>query len=491
MQLLLDKFKEVISSVLPIVVLVFALAFTLVDVPGDMMARFAIGSILLTLGLTIFLFGVDIGMTPIGNYLGDSIIRSSSHLIVLLLSFFIGFSITVAEPDLLILGQQISDATGGVLGSQTIVVVVSIGVGVMIALAVYRVMKDVALKWFFLAVYAVITLLSIFADSTFLAMSFDASGATTGALTTPFVLALGTSVSAKKGGKGAEDDSFGLVGAMSTGPILAVMIMSLVQSSSIQNSDEAYQYTEGIIRPFIANIGHTVQESVVSLIPILILFAIVIYFYRRINKGELRRIAVGVVYVLIGLTFFLIGVNQGFMDMGRYLATELATNHEALLPWIGLVMGLVVVLAEPAVHVLGDQVEDVTGGHIPNKLLLFSLSIGVGLAVMMSMLRIMVPGVELWHFLLPGFGLSILLSFYVPNLFTGIAFDAGGVASGPMTATFILAFAQGVADTLPQADILVDGFGIIAMVAMTPVLMVQILGLIYKLRVKDNKAIGE
>jgi len=491
MQLLLDKFKEVISSVLPIVILVFALAFTLVDVPGDMMARFTIGSILLTLGLTIFLFGVDIGMTPIGNYLGNSIIRSSSHLIVLLLSFFIGFSITVAEPDLLILGQQISDATGGVLGSQTIVVVVSIGVGVMVALGVYRVMKGVALKWFFLAVYAVITLLSVFADSTFLAMSFDASGATTGALTTPFVLALSTSVSAKKGGKRAEDDSFGLVGAMSTGPILAVMMMSLVQSSTFQSNDEVYQYTEGIINPFIANIGHTVQESVVSLIPILILFALVIYFYRRINKGELRRIAVGVVYVLIGLTFFLIGVNQGFMDMGRYLATELATKHESLLPWIGLVMGLVVVLAEPAVHVLGDQVEDVTGGHIPNKLLLFSLSIGVGLAVMMSMLRIMVPGVELWHFLLPGFGLSILLSFYVPNLFTGIAFDAGGVASGPMTATFILAFAQGVATTLPQADVLVDGFGIIAMVAMTPVLMVQVLGLIYKLRVKDNKAIDK
>lgn len=491
MQLLLDKFKEVISSVLPIVILVFALAFTLVDVPGDMMARFTIGSILLTLGLTIFLFGVDIGMTPIGNYLGNSIIRSSSHLIVLLLSFFIGFSITVAEPDLLILGQQISDATGGVLGSQTIVVVVSIGVGVMVSLGVYRVMKDVALKWFFLAVYAVITLLSVFADSTFLAMSFDASGATTGALTTPFVLALSTSVSAKKGGKRAEDDSFGLVGAMSTGPILAVMMMSLVQSSTFQSNDEVYQYTEGIINPFIANIGHTVQESVVSLIPILILFALVIYFYRRINKGELRRIAVGVVYVLIGLTFFLIGVNQGFMDMGRYLATELATKHESLLPWIGLVMGLVVVLAEPAVHVLGDQVEDVTGGHIPNKLLLFSLSIGVGLAVMMSMLRIMVPGVELWHFLLPGFGLSILLSFYVPNLFTGIAFDAGGVASGPMTATFILAFAQGVATTLPQADVLVDGFGIIAMVAMTPVLMVQVLGLIYKLRVKDNKAIDK
>ena len=491
MQLLLDKFKEVISSVLPIVILVFALSFTLVDVPGDMMIRFGIGSILLIIGLTVFLFGVDIGMTPVGNYLGDSIIRSNSHLIVLLLSFFIGFSITVAEPDLLILGQQISDATGGILGSQMIVVVVSIGVGVMISLGVYRVMKNVALKWFFLIVYGLIALLSFFADSTFLAMSFDASGATTGALTTPFVLALSTSVSAKKGGKGAEDDSFGLVGAMSTGPILAVLIMSLIQTSTFQSNNEAYQYTDGILSPFIENLGHTLQESIVSLVPILILFIIMFYFHRRINKHGLRRIAIGIIYVLIGLTFFLIGVNQGFMDMGRYLATELATNHEALLPWLGLVMGLVVVLAEPAVHVLGDQVEDVTGGHIPNKLLLFSLSIGVGLAVTMSMVRIMVPGVELWHFLLPGFGLSILLSFYVPNLFTGIAFDAGGVASGPMTATFILAFAQGVAATLPQADVLIDGFGIIAMVAMTPVLMVQILGLIYKLRVKDKKTVNE
>lgn len=491
MQLLLDKFKEVLSSVLPIVVIVMLLSFTIVDVPGDVMARFGIGSLLLTIGLTIFLFGVDVGMTPIGNYLGHAIVISASHLIVIILSFLIGFSITVAEPDLLILGQQIAEATGGALNAQVIVVVVSVGVGIMIALGVYRVMKDVALKWFFLIVYALIFVLSLFADSTFIAMSFDASGATTGALTTPFILALGASVSSRKGGKGAEDDSFGLVGAMSTGPILAVLIMSLVQSSSFQDIDIEYQYAEGIVAPFINSIGHTLSESLVALIPILIVFGIVYYIQRRLSKTELRRIAMGIIYVLVGLTFFLIGVNQGFMDMGRYLATELAANHEALLPWIGLVMGLVVVLAEPAVHVLGDQVEDVTGGHIPNKLLLFALSIGVGLAVSLSMVRIIVPGVELWHFLLPGFGIAILLSFYVPNLFTGIAFDAGGVASGPMTATFILAFAQGVAQTLPQADVLVDGFGIIAMVAMTPVIMIQILGVIYKLRVKNNKALNE
>ncbi|RPA65004.1 DUF1538 domain-containing protein [Aerococcus agrisoli] len=491
MQLLKDKFKEVLSSVMPIVALVVILALTIVDVPGDVMARFGIGSVLLILGLTIFLFGVDIGMEPIGDYLGHSIIRASSHFMVLLLTFLIGFSITVAEPDLLILGQQISDATGGAIGAQFIVFVVSIGVGIMIALGVYRVMKDIALKWFFLIVYGLIFILTLFADSTFLAMAFDASGATTGALTTPFILALGASVSSRKGGKGAEDDSFGLVGAMSTGPIIAVLLMAIIQQTKIQDFSQEYQYAKGIFAPFIRNMKHTFQESLFALIPILILFAIVYLIQKRLSQMELIRIMVGIVYVLIGLTLFLVGVNQGFMDMGRYLATELATNYQSLLPWIGLVMGLVVVLAEPAVHVLGDQVEEVTGGHIPNKLLLFALSIGVGLAVALSMVRIMVPSVELWHFLLPGFGLSILLSFFVPNLFTGIAFDAGGVASGPMTATFILAFAQGVAATLPQADVLVDGFGIIATVAMAPVLMIQLIGLFYKLRVKNNQALDE
>ncbi|OYQ68183.1 DUF1538 domain-containing protein [Aerococcus sp. 1KP-2016] len=491
MQLLKDKFVEVLSSVMPIVVLVVILALTIVDVPGDVMARFGIGSVLLILGLTIFLFGVDVGMEPIGDYLGHSIIRASSHFAVMLLTFLIGFSITVAEPDLLILGQQISDATGGLIGAQLIVLVVSIGVGIMIALGVYRIMKDVALKWFFLIVYGLIFILTFFADSTFLAMAFDASGATTGALTTPFVLALGASVSSRKGGKGAEDDAFGLVGAMSTGPIIAVLLMAIIQQSEIQDFSHEYQYAKGIVAPFVLNIQHTFQESLFALIPILIVFGLVYFVQKRLSQMELVRIMVGIIYVLIGLTLFLVGVNQGFMDMGRYLATELATNYQSLLPWIGLVMGLVVVLAEPAVHVLGDQVEEVTGGHIPNKLLLFALSIGVGLAVALSMVRIMIPSVELWHFLLPGFGLSILLSFFVPNLFTGIAFDAGGVASGPMTATFILAFAQGVAATLPQADVLVDGFGIIATVAMAPVLMIQLIGLFYKLRVKNNPAIDE
>lgn len=488
MELLADKLKEILSSVLPIVVIVAILSLTLVDVSGEMMARFIIGAVFLIFGLTIFLFGVDVGMSPIGDLLGRFMTQQSSNYIALFIAFVIGFGVTVAEPDLLILGNQIADATGGTFSSSFIVGIVSIGVGIMIAFGVLRVIKSFSVKYFFLIVYAVIAILSLFATNEFMAMAFDASGATTGALTTPFILAIGASVSQRKGGAKAENDSFGLVGAMSTGPILAVLILSIIQGGQFERSGEAYQYTEGIFTPFIHAFGHTFFESLFALIPIILAFVFINYRYLKISKQKLADIFKGVAYTLIGLTLFLIGVNQGFMDMGRFMATELANNHSNLLPWIGLVMGLVVVLAEPAVHVLGEQVEDVTGGYVNSNVLLLALSIGVGLALAFSMLRIMLPALQLWHFLLPGFALAIILSFVVPDLFTGIAFDAGGVASGPMTATFILAFSQGVADTLPQANVLVDGFGIIAMVAMIPVVMIQILGLIFKLRTRKVDA---
>lgn len=486
MNLLTDKFKEVISSVLPIVVIVGILSIFFVDVSGPMLTRFGIGAVFLVIGLTIFLFGVDVGMEPIGKQMGETVVHGNSRKFAIIISFIIGFAVTIAEPDLLILGQQISSATGGGLNAQLIVFIVSLGVGTMIATGVYRVLKSFGIKYFFLIVYGIILLLSFFSTNDFIAMSFDASGATTGALTTPFVLALGASVSARKGGKKAEDDSFGLVGAMSTGPILAVLILSMMTGSDFGGSAETYQYAEGIFAPFVGALGHTLMESLVALVPIILLFVFMNYRYFKLSRRRFIDILKGVFYTLIGLTLFLVGVNQGFMDMGRFLGIELARDFEMWLPIIGLVTGLVVVLAEPAVHVLGEQVEDVTGGYISNKVLLTALSVGVGLAVGFSMIRIMVPGMELWHFLLPGFGLAIILSFIVPDIFTGIAFDAGGVASGPMTATFILAFSQGVATQLPQADVLADGFGIIAMVAMVPVVMIQLLGLFFKIRTRKE-----
>lgn len=484
MKLLTNKFIEVVSSVLPIVFIVAILAIFFVDVSGQMLGRFVIGAILLIIGLTIFLFGIDIGMEPIGKYMGETVALSQSKWFVLGITFIIGFSVTVAEPDLLILARQISDAAGGQINNQLIVLVVSIGVGVMISAGVNRILKNFNIKHFFLSVYGLILLLTLFSGPEFIAMAFDASGATTGALTTPFILALGASVSARKGGKNTEENSFGLVGAMSTGPILAVLLLSLVTKTTFQGQGYEYIYTEGIFSPFLNAIGHTMFESMIALVPIILVFLVMNIRFFHIHKRELKDISKGVLYTVIGLTLFLIGVNQGFMDMGYFLGVELAANYEPWLPLLGLIMGLVVVLAEPAVHVLGEQVEMVTGGYISHKILLVSLSAGVGIAVAMSMLRIIIPELHLWYFLLPGFTIAVILAFFVPDIFTGIAFDAGGVASGPMTATFILAFSQGVASYLPQADVLADGFGVIAMVAMVPVIMIQILGLIYKIQTR-------
>ena len=279
-------------------------------------------------------------------------------------------------------------------------------------------------------------------------------------------------------------NSFGLVGAMSTGPIIAVFLLVLFTQSDIQAADVQYEYTDDVISPIISAIGPTFLESFIALLPIIILFLIMNWLTFKTEKSELMKIFKGFGYTVIGLTMFLIGVNEGFMDMGHFLGSEIATYGMWWLIIIGLILGLVVVLAEPAVQVLGDQVSEVSNGQIKKPILMSALSLGVGIAVGLSMLRISLGGFEVWHVLLPGFVLAIVLSFFSPPIFTGIAFDAGGVASGPMAVTFILAFAQGAANYISTADAL-DAFGVIAFIALTPIITVQILGVSYNIRSKS------
>ncbi|MHC3417820.1 DUF1538 domain-containing protein [Aerococcus urinae] len=272
---------------------------------------------------------------------------------------------------------------------------------------------------------------------------------------------------------------------MSTGPILATLLLILLSQSNIQPAESVVEPTQNVFYAIVSSFLPTLVESIIALIPIVLLFIYMNWKHFQLDKEELMDIFKGIIYTVIGLTIFLVGVHEGFMDMGKFLGQAMAERGNLWLIITGFILGLVVVLAEPAVHVLGDQVEDVTGGYIPNKILMIALSIGVALAVGLSMLRISSDQLMVWHFLLPGFALAILLSYQVPNLFTGIAFDAGGVASGPMTATFILAFAQGAADYLPNANAL-DAFGVIAFVAMIPVIMVELLGLIFKIQTKTS-----
>jgi hypothetical protein len=481
LNLLAEKTKDVARTLMPVVILVLLLCFTLVDVESNVFTRFLVGSVMLLIGLSIFLWGVDLSMNPIGEHMSREIATSRTFLKLAILSFLLGFLITVAEPDMLVLGSQIEAASGGVMSASVIVYMVSIGVGVLISLGVFRLLGDMPLNRFMMITYGVIFILAIFVSEEFLAIAFDSSGATTGALTTPFILAISLGLSIIKGGRHSEENAFGLVGIMSAGPILAVMLLSvLTGQKNIQSSEVEFIVSEGVLGPIMDVLPTIFVESIIALLPITILFFIFNFTKFKLSKDELSRIIKGLLLTLVGLVLFLTAAASGFMDMGRVIGMELAGMNKWLLIGIGFLMGLIVVLVEPAVHVLGQQIEEVTSGHIPLNLIRITLSIGVGLAIALSMVRIVVPEVKLWYFIIPGFAMAIVLSFVSEPVFVGIAYDAGGVASGPMTATFVLAFAQGAASVIESADVMIDGFGVIAMVAMAPVFSLMVLGTLFR-----------
>lgn len=492
MEVFIDKLKEVLQSVLPITILVIILHFTIAPLPGIEFSRFLFGALLIIMGLAVFLFGVDIGITSIGNYLGKEIARSNSLKFVLVMGLILGFFISIAEPDLIILANQVSEVTDGAIPGTVLLVVVSVGIAFMMTIGLFRIVYRFPLRNIFFVIYTLIFLLTIFSSNDLFAIAFDASGSTTGALTVPFMLALATGVaSLNHDSKSAEIDSFGLVGVASSGAILSVLILGLFTGDSGITgtlSVDVGAYTSWVV-PFTDTLPHMALETVLSIAPILIIFVCYNLFVakRKMQTADFKRAMLGLLYLYVGLVLFLTGVNAGFLNVGRQLGMTIAgMDSKWPVLFIGLLLGLVVILAEPAVYVLTHQIEDVTNGSVKRSVVLVFLSVGVGLAVLLSVVRVLVPEILLWHYLVPGYIIALVLAFRVPNLFVGMAFDAGGVASGPMTATFILAFIQGVADITPHSNVLLDGFGMIAMVAMMPILSLQLLGAIYQQRSKKE-----
>lgn len=490
MNVLLLKLKEVLYSVLPITVIVMILNFTVAPLDISLIVRFLVGTVLIIIGLSIFLFGIDIGISPIGNAMGSTIAKTNKLWVVVIAGLILGFFISIAEPDLHILASQVEFVTSGLISRESIVVVVSIGIGTMLSLGLIRVVHNIPLHKVLTILYSVIFILALFTSREFLAISFDASGATTGAMTVPFILALAAGVSAlKKDSKASEEDSFGLVAIASAGAILAVMIMSVISKTDTITASLEYNESTStsIISAFIQQIATIALEVILALLPILIIFLLFQKVSFKLSRKAFRKVLIGLLFTFIGFVLFLVGVNGGFMDVGTVIGYSVASlENKFYLIIVGFILGFVTVLAEPAVYVLSHQIEDVTSGYVKRKIIMISLAIGVGIAVALSMIRILVPEVQLWHYLLPGYLISLAMSYFVPKLFVGIAFDSGGVASGPMTATFILAFAHGAADAVEEANVLIDGFGMIAMVALTPLIALQILGFIFKVKSKKG-----
>lgn len=491
MNIYTEKFKEAFSSILPITIIVIILNFTLTPLGIPLIIRFIIGAILIIIGLSVFLIGVDIAITPLGSQVGATLAKSNKMWIVVVGGLIVGFFISIAEPGLIILADQVDIVTSGQISSLSILSIVSIGLALMLAMGFVRIVTNTPLYKVLTVLYILVFILALFTPIEFLTIAFDASGATTGILAVPFILALALGVSTmKKDSKASEMDSFGLVAIASVGAIMSVMILSIFSGTRDFTAKLEFNISESksILEPFIENIPTLFKEGFLTILPLLIIFLFFQKVYFKMSSRNVAKMVKGFIYAFIGLFLFLVGVNTGFMDVGGIIGYTLASyDNKSYIVVIAFILGFVTILAEPAVYVLTHQIENVTSGYVKRKAILLALSIGVGAAVALSMIRIIVPGIQLWHYLLPGYIISIFMMYFIPKLFVGIAFDAGGVATGPMTTTFILAFTQGAAEAIEGANILTDGFGMIATVAMTPIITLQILGFIFGMNLKKGE----
>lgn len=484
---LLEKIKEATLSVLPISVIVMLIHFTVAPIPGGTLALFVTGSLLLIVGMGVFMLGSETAMSPMGEIMGSWL--TSSHSLPLLIggSFLLGVLVTVAEPDLQVLTKQVPSVP-----DTTLIVSVALGVGIFLAIAVLRIIFQIRLAYIFLVSYILVFIVAVFTAPDYLAVGFDSGGVTTGPVTVPFILAIGVGASAVIKSKNPEDDSFGLCAICSIGPILTVLVMGMFYDPSgagyaFETASSATSLKE-LLLLYRHGFAVCAVDVFDSLLPIAVFFAVLQLLFFKLPRNRIYRIGIGIVYTGVGLIIFLTGVNVGFMPTGTYLGKAIASlDHNWVLIPISVVMGCFVVAAEPAVYVLNRQVEEVTGGTISRKMMMIGLSGGVGVALALAMIRI-ITGIQIWYFLIAGYGTALALTFFVPQFFTAIAFDSGGVASGTMTAAFLLPFSVGVSEAV-GGNMLTDAFGIVAMVAMMPLVSIQILGLLYQIKMRRVKGV--
>jgi len=471
------KIVEALLSTLPITAIVYILALTpWFDFSQAEMITFTVGAVLLVVGLGLFSLGADLAMTPMGSHVGAGLSRQRKLGLLLAVCFVLGMLITIAEPDLQVLAKQVS----AVMNGTVLVYAVGIGVGAFLMVAILRIVfrKQLSniLMLFYMLMFALALMLVVNGNEALLPLSFDSGGVTTGPITVPFIMALGVGISSVLGDRHSQENSFGLVSLCSIGPILAVLVLGIFSRNDLVYTVPNYAVSNEVLGAFLHTAMHTCKEVAVALGLIVAFFLICQITFLKLPKKRLMKIALGVGFTYVGLVLFLTGVNVGFMPIGYKIGYELAQINDKLLIGLGLVMGVLVVLAEPAIHVLNQQVEDVTGGYISQKSMMLGLCLGVGTSIALSVIRI-IYDFSLVYYVIPGYFLSLALSIFVPPVYTAIAFDSGGVASGPMTSGFILPFATGVCVCLQgEAAVLRDAFGVVAVVAMTPLITIQLLG---------------
>ncbi len=481
------KLHESVISVMPVMAIVVLLHFTIAPLAEGQLGQFLLGGALLILGLTVFLIGADLGMVPFGQRVGSALTRKRNLPLLLAAAFAIGFAITIAEPDVQVLASQVNAAVSSIEKS-TLLNMIALGVGIFLVIGCARTILQWPLRYLLIFFYALVFIACSFVDPAFIGIAFDAGGATTGPITVPFIMALGVGVASAAKKKEGDDSSFGLVGMASIGPIAAVAFMGLIASGGIEEVEPTATAGQRIalLAHFLQLLPDVSHEIAMALLPLLVIFAFFQITLLRLPFQQVKRMVLGLVYAFVGLVIFMTGVNGGFIPAGQSLGVALGALADgwALLP-VGLVLGAVVVCAEPAVWVLTEQVEDVSGGYIRRPIMLAALSLSIALAVGAGMLRV-VTGLSIWWLVLPGYVVALALTKFCPPLFTAIAFDSGGVASGPMSTTFVLSLTLG-ASVAVGGNPTTDAFGMIAMIAMAPLITIQLLGMIFRFMEKRSR----
>lgn len=487
----LSKIKESFLSVLPVVAVVlvfFFVYFPLFNGSSETFTTlelivFGISALLVIIGMFLFNIGAETSMKKMGEIVGSSITKRGSIVLLIVIFFLFGLLITVAEPDLSVLASQVP------IPSIALIIGVGVGVGIFMVIGALRILFQKSLKVWLLAFYGLMFAIACIVEKKFIPLSVDSGGVTTGPITVPFILAIGVGLATSRGGKDSGADSFGLVAFCSIGPILSVLIMSIF----LKGQDISYVYEratvpENFYSPFItALLPHgnelgSIISVAISIVPIVIFFVVFELIFIRLPAKKVLRILSGIVFAYVGLVLFMAAVDAGFKPIGAKIGLALggdAANGRWLLLAAGVVLGIAAVFAEPAVHVLTDQIESVSDGAVSKRSVLLTLAVGNGLAIVLSMLRILNPSIDLMYIIIPGYIFAFLLSFLVPDIYSAIAFDSGGVVSGPMNTTFIVPFAIGACFAMIGEDfILTNAFGTVAVVAMMPLISIQLLGLV-------------
>ncbi len=482
---MLEKLKEAADSVMPITVIVALLCLAFVPVGSGLLLAFLLGSILLIAGMGLFTLGADMAMSRIGGSIGAKLTRSRKLWLIVVVSLLLGTAISLAEPDLQVLAESVPT-----INTRVLVLTVSLGVGLFLTLSLLRILFAIPLRRLLLISYGLVFLGAALTDPDMLSVAFDAGGVTTGPMTVPFIMALGVGIASIRSDENAKSDSFGLVALCSVGPVLAVMLLSrLYPADPVEPAAAALPslaLSTELGRNYVAALPTYVKEVAVALLPIFVFFLLFQVVSLRLRRQPFLHIVIGVVHTYVGLVLFLTGVNVGFSPLGGVLGAAIArSEHRWLLVPLAMLLGWFIINAEPAVHVLNRQVEELSAGAISERAMGLSLSVAVACANGFALLRVL-TGAPLYAFLIPGYALALAMSFFVPPTFTAIAFDSGGVASGPLTATFLLPLAMGACDAL-GGNTLIDAFGLVALVAMMPLITVQLMGLLAVLHARRNK----